>query len=63
VIDVLSDFIGKYKIYSESQQGSDFVYDSKMKVIAVEALMKHRKSLSDALASEDYEETGIIDLN
>jgi hypothetical protein len=34
-----------------------------MKVIAVEALIKHRKSLSDALASEDYEETGIIDLN
>lgn len=63
MIDVLSDFIGKYKIYSESQQGSDFVYDSKMKVIAVENLMKHRKSLSDALASEDYEETGIIDLN
>ena len=34
-----------------------------MKEVAVEALMKHRKSLSDALASEDYEETGIIDLN
>jgi hypothetical protein len=34
-----------------------------MKMIAVEVLMKHRKSLSDALSSEDYEETGIIDLN
>lgn len=59
---MLYDLIGPYKIYSESQSGVDFVSDLRMKNKCVERFGKSRQTLNDALACEDYEDTGILEL-
>lgn len=61
-VDVLYDLIGPYKIYSELSQGVDFVSDSKMQKMCVDKFGKHRQTLREALACEDYEESGILEL-
>jgi len=62
VTDVLYDLIGPYKVYSDSVQGVDFISDTVMKSKCIEKFGKHRETLNDALASEDYEDTGILEL-
>ncbi len=62
VIDILYDLIGPYKIYSEVNQGVDFISESKLQKQAVAKFGKHRQTLNDALACEDYEDTGILEL-
>jgi hypothetical protein len=54
--------IGPYKIYSDSQQGPDYASDSQMKGEAVKRFGKSQKALRDALACEDYDDNGILEL-
>lgn len=61
-VDALTSIIGTYKVYSDSKSGKQFVSDASMKQITHEKFGKYRPALNDALASEDYEDTGIIDL-
>lgn len=62
MIDVLYELIGPYKIYSELSEGVDFISDSQMKKRCLDKFGKHRQTLNDALACEDYEDTGILEL-
>jgi len=59
---VLYDLIGPYKIYSDQSAGVDFISDAQMKKRCVDRFGKHSQTLNDALACEDYEDTGILEL-
>jgi hypothetical protein len=61
VIDHLYVLIGPYKIYSEGS-GEDYANDAKMQAAAVNKFGRLKQTLSDALACEDYEDTGILEL-
>jgi len=63
-IDHLYTLIGPYKIYSAELKGEDYTSDAKMQKAAIDKFgrVSTKQALEDALTSEDYEDTGILEL-
>jgi hypothetical protein len=53
--------VGSYKVFSD-KQGDQYVSDTLMRKRFFETFGRYRPALNDALASEDYEDAGIIDI-
>lgn len=63
VISTLLAFIGNYFIYTDSDRlVAGFVSNEEMKQRVCHKFGHYRPALNDALSSEDYDDTGIIDL-
>ncbi len=54
--------VGSYKLFSDKQQGEHYLPDTTMRKRFFETFGRYRPALNDALASEDYEDAGLIDL-
>lgn len=62
VLDALYDLIGPYKIYSEHNSGVDYASDSAMLKKVVDKFGRKIQNLIEALSYEDFEDSGILDL-
>ena len=63
VLDALYDLIGPYKIYSEGgHSGVDYASDSAMLKKVVDKFGRKIQNLAEALSYEDFEDSGILDL-
>lgn len=61
-LDALYDLIGPYKIYSEHNSGVDYASDSAMLKKVVDKFGRKIQNLTEALSYEDFEDSGILDL-
>ena len=62
IVQGLKDFVGDYQIYSATKKGAQFTTDAQMTKLAIQKFKNHKAILSDALSSEDFEDTGVAEL-